>query len=207
MGALARRLVSTAAVGLMATACRSASDGTPAWAVDTITLDPGATTPFALQAWTLHDDRWANRATPKALVCSIVVELTLQDGATDCDDCDSAYAVTDQRVVDTDCAEETLEAFVLLDRTTALGVGSLADDLVADLPVQGAVGGKVRVADRWLDHGWAYPTGAEAGTVEAGPWDGVRAFTLQPAWAWDLGDTARAPTQRDTDVAAQASAP
>lgn len=194
-----RALAAVLMVGVLG--CRSDGDGSPAWAIDTLTLDPDGQTATALQAWTLHDARWERRATRRALVCSTVVELTLEPGASGCEDCDVAYAVVDQRVADSDCDQATLDAFVLLDRTTAVGVGPLPEALADEAPLADARGGRVRVADRWLDHGWAYPTGADTGEVQAGPWDGVRTFTLQPAWAWDLGETSRAPTERDTDVA------
>lgn len=183
--------------------CASAADRTPVWALDTITLDPEGAAATALQAWTLHDARWEKRASRRALVCSAIVELTLEPGAEGCDDCDVAYEVTARRVADTDCDDSVLKRFVLLERTTAVGIGPLPAELEADSPLQGALGGRVRVADTWLDHGWAYPAGADAGDVDPGPWDGVRTFTLEPGWAWDLGDTTRAPTARDTDAAVE----
>ncbi len=193
------RLLALAAATGIGACGGSVSD--PVWAVDQITVDPGEDQPSVLQAWTLHDTRWEARPRPASLVCALLVEL---DGAVEddtCDACDVAFRVDGVRVIEDPCPEGTLDAFPLLTATAGFGFGTLSDELAADTPVDGAIGGFVHLGDRWIPHGWAFPVGAEDGTASTGAWDGVRPFAMRAAWAWDLTTTPHNTRDRDTDAA------
>lgn len=176
--------------------------GEPAWALDTLTIDPGPASggapgnASAVQAWTLFDARWDRARRGRRLVCSAVVTLPLLPEAAPCADCDPAWSVARAALTDTDCPEDTA-ALEVLTAITGVAIGPV-DPALPPSPVAGALGGWVRTdATGWVPHGWAWPQGAGAGAVAAGPWDGVRAFELWPAFAWSLDGTG---ADRDTDA-------
>lgn len=193
-----RRRVGVLVAGV-ALSCGSDTPREVVWAIDTLTLHGVPTSPEVLQTWTLHDERWETRPRPRTLICGLVVSSSAGEPSQDCEDCTDAWRFARPQLVDSDCEPALLEAYPLLTALTGVGLGPLPPQLQPDAPHPDALAGHVRLADRWVLHGWA-STNPRPATDEAPDRDPT--WRLDSAWAWDLRSV-RGP-DRDTDVAPHA---
>lgn len=173
---------------LLALAACSSPDE-PAWALDSLWLEPDAQeTVYGFHTWELYAERWKRKQKDKHFICSVVVEVwgTPSEPSEGCLGCTHAWS-TEVELLETDCADDLLTPRYL--SLQEVGLGELTADLAAEDPFPGqSVGGWARYGDEdVLPHGFAYPaTLDEGGQPETSDWDGVEPFTWWPAWAWDL---------------------
>lgn len=165
------------------------SDDAPAYAVDSVWLEPNDDDVHGFVTWAFYSERWAKTTDDRYFVCSLLVELSGSPAIADeaCPSCSEAWSVT-ATAAGTDCAE-SLAADPAYVGLTRLGIGALDSDLTIDDPHPGqSSGGYADYGDgEWIAHGWAYPEGLETGDPPTDlAWNDEQPFVLQPAWFWSL---------------------
>ena len=133
----------TVALWLGLSACSGAE--VPRWAVDTVTIGPGANGLMAIQRWDIFDEPWLEHPAPRHHLCGAVVDLQPRRRAADCPGCVEAWEVTPV-LLETDCAE----SWSTLTSLTAVGIGESGES------DPGSLRGWIRIqgAD-WWSHGEA----------------------------------------------------
>jgi hypothetical protein len=180
-----------AATGVMcalaATGCSAPDE--PYWAFDPVWIEPaGADGVYGFQTWELFSKRWSRGYKDKFYVCSIVVELDGEARAPDatCPGCTRAWEVF-PAVLESDC-DPSLAAESGYLALRGLALGPVDDAIREDDPFPGqSQGGFADYGAGWETHGWAYPEALDHdGVPQSASWDGDQAFTLWPAYAWEL---------------------
>lgn len=189
---MTRTLLVPTLLALVATTSAGCSrnDGVTTWAMDPLWIEPaGDVDIHGFQTWELFSSRWTKNYSEKFYICSVLVEF---DGTPDtageaCSACDLTWAV-EPVLLETDCAEQIASdpGFLSLSR---IGLGLVGADIAADdpYPAQSQGGYADYSTDEWVSHGWAYPESLDnRGTADELDWDGDQAFTLWPAFIWNL---------------------
>jgi hypothetical protein len=170
---------------LMLAGC--AQGGQARWVMDTWLIDPAGQNLSAVTTWEVFGPNWESNQRPGNHVCTVVVEWTgtpTSDAvpADSCAACDRAWAL-DVAAFDSDCSD-TVASHPLYMGLTGVGIGPVDASLAGEEgPADPAFGSFVEGEDGWVPHGWATPA---AGDVTA--WNGTAAFTLWPAFAWELAE-------------------
>lgn len=173
----------TAIVLSTALLCGCSGSQEPAWALDSVYLEPTDDGVYGFQTYNLYGEGWKKQHKGKHLICATVLEL---EGAETepCADCDVAFALHSE-VLESDCSGSPLPD-AILNGLTAVGLGGL--DPSDDVPHPGAtLVGLADLGQGWEVHGWAYPDALDAGeTIEEASWDGQQAFRWLASSAWPL---------------------
>lgn len=154
----------------------------PAWALDSLWIEPTAEGVHGFHTWELFGPGWEGGLEPRHYLCAVVVEVEgVLVGAEDCQGCEPAWSVQGT-LLESDC-EPPWSQDPRWTEARGVALGPLGADLVEDDPHPGtSVGGHVDYGDGWMPHGWAWSDTQEP----AGEWDGSVPFVLWPAWAWPL---------------------
>ena len=88
---------------VLALFCGCSTSETPAWALDSIHLEPNEVGDArGFQTWSLYADGWNRRPAARHYICSVVITLEATGLAPTCSDCDRGWAVTTS-LLETDC--------------------------------------------------------------------------------------------------------
>lgn len=172
---------------LLMGAC-AAPSGEPAWAMDTLRLEPGGEAIVGVQTWALFDEAWADGQRGTRQICTVLVGLSGEPTAQGCEACEVRWRVATE-LIEHDCPRGVVRGLPVLTELDGVGVGAVDAALAEDAPFDGVVGAWARYGGRWVPFGWGWPAGADVGEAAAGPWDGEASFDLWPAFAWSLANS------------------
>ncbi|MDP2307642.1 MAG: hypothetical protein Q8P18_16585 [Pseudomonadota bacterium] len=167
-----------------------ASDA-PEWAVHHASLIPSETGLSGTQTWEFFSPAWARSGDPDAFVCARAQLVTgaVTAALPGCEGCTVAYTI-DVAELESDCAAP-LDTDTAYTTPRAIGLGDVPDAL-ADLdPYPGrSLGWYLSVDGVEMEaYGFAYDEALDwAGDLGAPGWSTGQAYTLWPAYAWDLRD-------------------
>ena len=154
----------------------------PHWAIDPIHVVPDGSTLSGTQSWQVYSKPWQKHFNAKHYLCTTLIEIQGTQSEPDCPDCLAAFDLTVD-LADSDCSTALTdnETFLSLRR---IGFGPL----VEGGPYPGSTSvGFADYGQGWEVHGWAYVAGVSDGALEdAGPWNAIDAFELEPTFVWDL---------------------
>ncbi len=171
---------------LLAAGC--ASDE-PVWAVHHASLIPTESGLGGTQTWEFFTPEWAKSGDPSAFVCARgqLVTGAVVAALPGCEDCQATYTL-DVAELESDCAAP-LDTDAAYATPRAMGIGSVPDEL-ADLdPYPGRSVGWYLSVDgvEMKPYGFAYDEALDwAGELGTPGWSTDQAYTLWPAYAWDL---------------------
>jgi hypothetical protein len=165
----------------------------PAWALDPVHLEPdgvgGAT---GYHTWHLYDARFERAPRERTYACGAVFELVATPGA--CDACSHAWWV-ETSLLETDCDPIALDPSSL-PTLSAVGLAPMGGDLAVLDPYPGVAQLAFAAYDTGPQEawGWAWPSRWETHGEADGPaWNDRQAFTLWPAYVWELDALEGAP--------------
>lgn len=175
-------LVTTAVLG----GC--ASDE-PVWAVHHASVVPGESGLDGTQTWEFFDAAWARSGDEDAFVCARgqLVTGALIAALPGCDGCLAAYTL-EVAELESDCAAP-YDADPAYTTPRAIGIGDVPDALADADPYPGrSLGWYLSVDGQQMEpYGFAYDEALDwAGELGAPGWTSGQAYTLWPAYAWDL---------------------
>lgn len=171
---------------LLAAAC--ASDE-PTWAVHHASLIPTETGLSGTQTWEFFGAEWARTGDPDEMACARAQTVTgdVVAALPGCEGCLAAYTL-EVAELESDCAEPyATDAAYTTPR--AIGIGDVPAGLAELDPYPGrSLGWYVSVDGVELTfYGYAYDEALDwAGELGAPGWATGQAYTLWPAYAWDL---------------------
>ncbi len=175
-----------AAVLLAASGC--ASDE-PVWAVHHASFIPTETGLGGTQTWEFFTEEWARSGDPDAFSCARAQLVTgaVVAAPQGCDGCVASYELTVSEL-ESDCADPlgTDPAYAT---PRAVGIGEVPADAEDLDPYPGrSLGWYVSVDGQELEfYGFAYDEALDwSGEIGAPGWTSGQAYTLWPAYAWDL---------------------
>jgi hypothetical protein len=161
----------------------------PAWALHHGSVVPTSTGLAGTQVWEFFTERWGRGKEDAAFVCARAQTLTGTvigpfDG---CESCLVVYelAITE---LDGDCPP-TIASNPAFELPVAIGIGDPAPDLVGDDPYNGRSYGWYASFDGAVfePYGYAWDDALDWGGTAGPPgWNDGQAYTLWPAYAWDL---------------------
>ena len=172
-------MIRTACLLLALGGC-SRSD-TPAWALDSIHLEPNETGDArGFQTWSLYADGWKRRPAARHYICSVIVTLDAMGSTPACSDCERGWTVA-PTFLETDCAEPlgSDERFLSLQQ---LAIAPSSSD-EAPHPEE-THRGWADYGEGWMDHGWVYPAALDSGEPTDLP-EPLEPLTFYPLYAWD----------------------
>lgn len=163
----------------------------PVWAMNTVSAVPDANGVSGTQTWTFFTDRWGKAKEDDAFVCAraqtftgVVTSAAQFEG---CPTCLVAYdLVYEEMGSDCDDALATDPAYTVPE---TFAIGDVAEDLAALDPQGGESLGWYAVYEGVaLDaYGFAWDDALDWGGYPGPPgWNEGQAYTLWPAFAWDL---------------------
>lgn len=161
----------------------------PAWAVNHMSVVPTADGIEGTQTWEFYTERWGRAKDDDAYVCARAQTFTGEVVATpsDCDGCRFAYTIyLDELGGDCNSIVAVDPAYEL---PYSIAVGDLPDDFVDMDPHSGRSLGWYASFDNetWVAHGFAWDDALDWGGDPGPPgWNDGQAYTLWPAYAWDL---------------------
>lgn len=158
-----------------------AQGGQARWAMDTWLVDPVGPDLSAVTTWDIFGPDWESNQRPGTYVCTVAVQWS-GTAVTGCDRCGQAWAL-EALSLESDCSDP-VASHPLFAGIAAIGVGSVASELdTEEGPADPAIGSYLLTEDGWAPHGWGTPAAGDGDR-----WDGTTAFTLWPAYAWELAE-------------------
>ncbi len=164
------------------TACGGSDE--PAFAIDTIVLEPDGVDVHAFQTWYVLPERWERKPDTKP-TCTVV---TTFDGSPTGGppQVEWAWLASFPTVLESDCDPLWLRTQEFPTAVEAFGLGIAISD--ADAPYPGQTQRTwIDEGYGWSEHGMAWPTVLdEGGTTLRSQWTGTEPYSAWATLAWDL---------------------
>jgi len=162
-----------------------------AWALDTMSVVPTSTGLSGTHTWHFFSSRWGDAKGDAAFVCAraqtFTATVTSPAQYEGCAGCTVSYRLTYEEM-DSDCADD-LATDPVYAIPTDLAIGDVPEDLASVDPNPDRSLGWYAVMEgvRLDPYGFAWDDALDWGG-DAGPrgWNQGQAYTLWPAYAWDL---------------------